>query len=108
MKRRDLIRRIENGGCVLIRHGARHDWYQNPKTGVCQPVPRHREIKEPFGQAHHQNAGKLKEYSEVYIINDKITKSSVGLQDLTPAPLGPENINNRGLVPRRMMSKLCL
>jgi len=29
-------------GCVLLRHGARHDWYQNPKTGFCQPVPRHR------------------------------------------------------------------
>ena len=50
MKRRDLIRQIENGGCVLIRRGARHDWYQNPKTGVCQPVPRHREIKKPLAK----------------------------------------------------------
>jgi hypothetical protein len=31
---------------VLIRHGGRHDWYLNPKTGVSQPLPRHREIKE--------------------------------------------------------------
>jgi predicted RNA binding protein YcfA (HicA-like mRNA interferase family) len=46
MKRTDLIRRLEDGGCVLLRHGARHDWYQNPKTGSCQPVPRHREIHE--------------------------------------------------------------
>ena len=46
MKRKDLIRRIERAGCVLIRHGGRHDWYQNPDTGVCQPLPRHREIKE--------------------------------------------------------------
>lgn len=23
-----------------------HDWYRNPVTGVAQPVPRHREIKE--------------------------------------------------------------
>jgi mRNA interferase HicA len=46
MKRIDLIRQIEAAGCVLIRHGARHDWYQNPRTGVCQPVPRHIEIKE--------------------------------------------------------------
>jgi len=50
MKRRDLIRRLEDRGCVLIRRGARHDWYQNPKTGVCQPVPRHREIKEPLAK----------------------------------------------------------
>jgi mRNA interferase HicA len=46
MKRVDLIRQIEQSGCVLLRHGGKHDWYQNPKTGMCQPVPRHREIKE--------------------------------------------------------------
>ena len=40
------IRKLEEEGCLLIRHGGRHDWYQNPKTGVSQPVPRHREIKE--------------------------------------------------------------
>jgi predicted RNA binding protein YcfA (HicA-like mRNA interferase family) len=46
MKRIDLIREIEARGCVLIRHGGRHDWYQNQESGACQPVPRHREIKE--------------------------------------------------------------
>ena len=46
MKRADLIRKVEEAGCVLIRHGARHDWYRNRKTGVAQPIPRHREIKE--------------------------------------------------------------
>lgn len=46
MKRIDLIRKLEQGGCLLIRHGGRHDWYQNPKTGVSQPVPRHHEIKD--------------------------------------------------------------
>jgi predicted RNA binding protein YcfA (HicA-like mRNA interferase family) len=46
MKRTDLIRHLEGDGCILLRHGGRHDWYQNPRTGVCQPVPRHREIKE--------------------------------------------------------------
>ena len=46
MKRAELIRQIEELGCVLIRHGGRHDWYQNCETGACQPVPRHREIKE--------------------------------------------------------------
>jgi mRNA interferase HicA len=29
-----------------VRHGGKHDWYRNPTTGVSQPVPRHREIKE--------------------------------------------------------------
>lgn len=46
MKRKDLIRKIEKDGCVLIRHGGKHDWYQNPATRVCQPIPRHREIKD--------------------------------------------------------------
>ena len=51
MKRTDLIRGIEQRGGVFIRHGRRHDWYQNPITKVCQPVPRHREIGE--GLARH-------------------------------------------------------
>jgi predicted RNA binding protein YcfA (HicA-like mRNA interferase family) len=46
VKRVDLIREIEQNGCVLLRHGGRHDWYHNPRTGVSQPVPRHREIKD--------------------------------------------------------------
>lgn len=46
MKRVDLIRKLEEMGCVLIRHGAKHDWYRNTNTCVSQPVPRHREIKE--------------------------------------------------------------
>lgn len=46
MKRRDLIKTLENMGCVFIRHGGKHDWYQNPDTKTSQPVPRHREINE--------------------------------------------------------------
>ena len=46
MKRVDLIKMIEGFGCVLIRYGAKHDWYRNPNTGVAQPIPRHREINE--------------------------------------------------------------
>jgi mRNA interferase HicA len=50
MKRVDLIKAIEGSGCVLVRHGRRHDWYRNPVTGVSQPVPRHREVKEPLAR----------------------------------------------------------
>ena len=46
MKRKDLIREIESFGCVLVRHGAKHDWYINPETRKSQPVPRHNEINE--------------------------------------------------------------
>lgn len=50
MKRRDLIKQIEEMGCVLVRHGGRHDWYQNPITKACQPIARHREIKESLAK----------------------------------------------------------
>jgi len=46
MKRTDLIRKLEEGGCVLVRHGGNHDWYRNPKTGMSQAVPRHREVNQ--------------------------------------------------------------
>ena len=46
MKRSDLISKLTDMGCLLIRHGGKHDWYQNPLTGMYQPVPRHNEINE--------------------------------------------------------------
>ncbi len=46
MKRTDLIRKLEEADCKFIRHGGNHDWYGNPKTGISQPIPRHREINE--------------------------------------------------------------
>jgi mRNA interferase HicA len=46
VKRADLVRTIMGFGCVLVRHGGRHDWYRNEASGVSQPVPRHREINE--------------------------------------------------------------
>lgn len=46
MKRRDLIRELEQAGCQLHRHGGRHDIYINPANGRKAPVPRHQEIKE--------------------------------------------------------------
>ena len=50
MKRVDLIRRIEEMGCILIRHGGRQNWYQNPTTKAAQPVLRHREIKDSLAK----------------------------------------------------------
>ena len=46
MKRKKLIRELEKAGCVLHRHGAKHDIYINPSTGKKTPIPRHNEIKE--------------------------------------------------------------
>lgn len=50
MKRTELVRLIEEIGCILLRHGGKHDWYQNPATKISQPVPRHREIKETLAK----------------------------------------------------------
>ena len=46
MKRLELVRRLEEFGCVLLRHGGKHDIYHNPQTGSSEPVPRHREVNE--------------------------------------------------------------
>ena len=51
MKRRDLIRKLEEQGCVLVRHGGNHDWYTNPTTKTSQPVPRHNEINEGLAKS---------------------------------------------------------
>ena len=47
MKRADLVRKLME----LVCHGGCHDWYQNKETRVCQPVPRHREIKENLAKS---------------------------------------------------------
>ncbi|MFH1563513.1 MAG: type II toxin-antitoxin system HicA family toxin [Nitrospirota bacterium] len=50
MKRQELIRQLLDMGCILIRHGGKHDWYQNPNIKMSQPVPRHREIKDSLAK----------------------------------------------------------
>ena len=50
MKRKELIKKITSAGCTFVRHGGRHDLYQNPKTGKKQPVPRHDEIDEDLAK----------------------------------------------------------
>jgi len=46
MKRRELLRRLQKEGCILLRSGGNHDIYINSKTGKKQPIPRHNEIDE--------------------------------------------------------------
>jgi predicted RNA binding protein YcfA (HicA-like mRNA interferase family) len=51
MKRRDLVKILADVGCVLVRHGGKHDWYMNPQTKQSQPVPRHTEINENLARS---------------------------------------------------------
>jgi mRNA interferase HicA len=46
VKRVDLIRHLEQQGCVLLREGARHSVYVNRTARKSSSVPRHREIHE--------------------------------------------------------------
>ncbi|MDD5288485.1 MAG: type II toxin-antitoxin system HicA family toxin [Dehalococcoidales bacterium] len=50
MKRVELIKKIEGMGCIFVRHGGKHDWYQNKNTMISQPVPRHREINDTLAK----------------------------------------------------------
>lgn len=51
MKRVDLLKKLNEMNCLLIRNGGKHDWYQNINTGACQPIPRHREINEMLAKS---------------------------------------------------------
>ncbi len=44
MKRKELLRHLEEHHCVLKREGGSHTIYWNPRTGRREPVPRHSEI----------------------------------------------------------------
>jgi predicted RNA binding protein YcfA (HicA-like mRNA interferase family) len=51
MKRRELIKLLQEMGCILVRHGGAHDWYTNSETKQSQPVPRHAEINENLAKS---------------------------------------------------------
>jgi len=50
MKRIDLERKLRIAGCYLKREGGSHSLWINPKTGIIETVPRHKEIKEPLAR----------------------------------------------------------
>jgi mRNA interferase HicA len=47
LKRTDLVRHLEQNGCVFVREGASHSVYFNPAAQRTSTVPRHREVKNP-------------------------------------------------------------
>ena len=57
MKRRDLERKLRITGCYLKREGGSHSLWINPKNGVVEAVPRHKEIKEPLARKILKNLG---------------------------------------------------
>jgi len=50
MKRKILEKKLRIAGCYLKSKGSSHSLWINPKTGVVEAVPRHKEIKEPLAK----------------------------------------------------------
>ena len=46
MKRRDVIRHLEEQGCEFLREGGNHTVYVNRAKHKASSVPRHREIND--------------------------------------------------------------
>lgn len=46
MKRRALVRHLEEHGCELLREGANHSIFVNRAAGKTSAVPRHTEIND--------------------------------------------------------------
>ena len=46
MKRRDVIRHLEEHGCEFLREGGNHTVYVNRVRRKASSVPRHREVNE--------------------------------------------------------------
>ena len=57
MKRRDLERKLRIVGCYMKREGGSHSLWVNPKNGVVEAIPRHKEIKEPLAKKILTNLG---------------------------------------------------
>ncbi|HEX3034096.1 MAG TPA: type II toxin-antitoxin system HicA family toxin [Thermodesulfobacteriota bacterium] len=50
MKRRELIRHLEENGCMFLREGKKHTVYYNPSNRKTSTVPRHKEILDALAK----------------------------------------------------------
>jgi hypothetical protein len=46
MKKEKLLEQIDRYGAVFVRHGKKHDIYENPRTHEYAQIPRHPDINE--------------------------------------------------------------
>lgn len=49
MKQKELLKLLTEAGCLVVRHGSRHDIWYSPVTGKTRPVPRHGSKEVPTG-----------------------------------------------------------
>lgn len=57
MKRKDVIKRLEENGWYFKRHGGKHDIYWSDKARRPVPVKRHNEIPDDDARKIFQQAG---------------------------------------------------
>lgn len=57
MKRRELLRHLQQHGCSLLREGGRHSWWINPVKKRRSAIPRHTEIDEYLARKNLQRSG---------------------------------------------------
>ena len=50
MKRRALVRHLEEHGCELLREGANHSIFVNRAAGKSSALPRHSEINDDLAK----------------------------------------------------------
>jgi len=50
MKRDELLKKLQKYGAVFVRHGSKHDIYENPRTHEYTQIPRHSEINKYTAQ----------------------------------------------------------
>jgi len=46
MKREKVLEKVKEHGAIFIRHGKKHDIFENPRTHEYAAIPRHTEINE--------------------------------------------------------------
>jgi hypothetical protein len=58
MKREKLLEKINGTGAIFIRHGKKHDIYENPRTHEFTSIPRHPDINEYTAKGIIKNLSK--------------------------------------------------
>jgi mRNA interferase HicA len=79
MKRRDLIRHLEQSGCYLDREGADHSIYRNPRNGRCAAVPRHCEINDNTARKMQIAAWRMEQAAKLPHWRDSVLTSNEGV-----------------------------
>ena len=46
MKREKLLEKAMQAGAIFVRHGRKHDIYENPRNHEYAQIPRHSDINE--------------------------------------------------------------